>query len=126
MEQNDEEERFAKLLRPSRFIRWLITWDFETAFATIVIVLVICGGLTLLASYLPAGEEEEAHARKLLQSQGATDIQFESLRLFECGTEDIRSKSVHFKALSKSSGMRLEGAVCCGWIKNCTIRFSYE
>jgi len=59
------------------------------------------------------------HARRALEAQGLRDIQLGRYPWFQCGDSD--SFNMAFTARS-ADGKPVEGAVCCGWLKSCTVR----
>ena len=118
----NEYEEYARKLRPSGLHRWLMTWDAESMLLAGGLVFVLASILVFLAAFMPPGEETKARATRLLMAHGYEDIKLDTVNVFACGKDDVMNRSVHFTALS-SGGMRLEGAVCCGWVKDCTIRF---
>ncbi len=59
-------------------------------------------------------------ARHALQNQGFTNIQITGYAPFSCGEDD--TSSTGFTA-DNPHGDRVSGVVCCGLMKNCTIRW---
>jgi hypothetical protein len=57
---------------------------------------------------------------KALESNGFKDIKMGGWAPMSCGNDDASSKS--FTA-TNSAGKRVNGVVCCGWFKSCTVRF---
>lgn len=119
---DDEYERFRRGLRPRGIMRWLNSWDTDVVLATIGLFIVAIFVFIYVMALLPSSEEAKQHARGLLQKTGYEDIQIEDVGYFSCGEGDVPSESAAFRALTHD-GMRVEGAVCCGWFKNCTIRY---
>lgn len=56
-----------------------------------------------------------------LEVEGFTDISVNQGVLFSCGEDDSVLNSYSFKA--KKNGHDVEGVVCCGWFKACTVRY---
>lgn len=56
---------------------------------------------------------------KVLESQGYSKIEL-SFPWFSCDGKDSVLNSSKFKA--EKDGKPIDGAVCCGWLKKCTIR----
>lgn len=73
----------------------------------------------ILAAALASCTDEDA-TRSTLRAYGFTNIQTTGYAFFGCGEED--EFSTGFRAVNQQ-GMRVEGVVCCGWFKNCTVRF---
>jgi len=59
-------------------------------------------------------------SRVALEKAGFTDIDVGGWAPFSCSDEDSFKTSFTAK---NSNGQVVDGAVCCGWLKNCTIRF---
>lgn len=59
-------------------------------------------------------------SRVALTSQGFTDIQMGGYMWFACGRDDGFSTSF---AAKNTLGQRVEGVVCCGLLKSCTVRW---
>lgn len=62
---------------------------------------------------------DENGARRTLEGQGFTDIQLHGQNFFACGQDPF---STRFSAVNPK-GRRVMGTVCCGVVKDCTVRF---
>ena len=62
----------------------------------------------------------EDSARSTLRAYGFTDIHFTGYSFFACGKDDFTATG--FKAKNQQ-GQIVEGTVCCGVLKSCTVRF---
>lgn len=58
-------------------------------------------------------------SKRVLEQQGYTEIEITGYSPFSCSEDDVFSTG--FKAKGPT-GIDVEGTVCCGWIKNCTVR----
>jgi hypothetical protein len=77
----------------------------------------LCAMAALVAM---AGCTTEGPSRKALESAGFSKIELKGWSAFACSEDDtFRTK---FEA-TNPAGARVAGVVCCGWWKNCTIRF---
>lgn len=76
--------------------------------------------LMLMALVLVACSAPDESTRTLEKS-GYTNIETTGWEPFSCGEKD--SFSTGFRA-TNPSGQPVEGVVCCGVIKRCTVRFS--
>lgn len=74
--------------------------------------------LMLLVGSLGCRDEDASN--RALKSMGFTDIQLGDYAWFQCDEHDDYRTS--FTA-TNPQGQRVEGAVCCGIMKNCTVRF---
>lgn len=77
--------------------------------------------VVLLACLLTVGgctSPDKTHL--ILEREGYTDIEITGYAFFSCSQEDTFHTG--FRA-TNLAGNRVEGAVCCGVLKNCTIRF---
>lgn len=54
-----------------------------------------------------------------LDAAGFTDISVGGYAWWACGDDSYATGFV----ATNPNGKRVSGAVCCGWAKNCTIRF---
>jgi len=63
---------------------------------------------------------DEGRTRSTLHSIGFTDVQTQGYDMWACSEDD--SYSTQFTA-TNPQGQRVSGAVCCGLLKNCTVRF---
>jgi hypothetical protein len=59
-------------------------------------------------------------ATSTLQKHGFTDISTRGYDMFACSDSDV--SATKFTA-TNSAGMRVNGVVCCGILKRCTVRF---
>jgi hypothetical protein len=59
-------------------------------------------------------------ATKALQSMGFTNIQLTGYEFTSCSKED--ELNTGFTA-TNAQGQSVSGVVCCGWLKDCTVRF---
>ena len=64
-------------------------------------------------------ELDGPRARGLLEQEGVEDVKLDGYRYFGCGTGD--SYTVGFEGTRR--GSRVKGTVCCGWAKDCTVRY---
>lgn len=55
-----------------------------------------------------------------LRQQGFTDVETTGYSWLACGKDDAFATG--FTA-TNAQGVRVEGTVCCGWFKSCTVRF---
>lgn len=81
----------------------------KTLFASLLILATLTGCTT--------GSEE---AQSTLRKAGFTDISTGGLDHWSCGKDDLIGRE--FTA-TNSQGLRVEGTVCCGNFKGCTVRF---
>ena len=63
---------------------------------------------------------DDSRSRQALDNAGFTDIVITGYEPFGCGDDDTFSTG--FKA-KNSKGTDVEGIVCCGVVKACTIRY---
>lgn len=73
----------------------------------------------LIGLCFSCGASEE-RSRAALEKSGYKDIEITGYSPFSCDEKD--SFSTGFKA-TNPVGQRVEGVVCCGLLKNCTVRF---
>lgn len=73
-----------------------------------------------LLTVLLAGCTAEDDSRRALESSGYSDIEVGGYAWLSCGKDD--SFSTRFTA-KNPAGQTVSGAVCCGWLKSCTVRF---
>lgn len=66
------------------------------------------------------GCTSESSTISTLQKAGFTQIQPGGYAIFGCSKDDIFQTK--FTAIN-SQGQEVEGVVCCGVFKNCTVRF---
>jgi len=64
---------------------------------------------------------DEDGARRILEAQGMTEIEFTGYAPFDCSEDDTLQTGFRAKG---PTGKALSGTVCCGLVfKNCTVRF---
>lgn len=73
--------------------------------------------LTLLISL---GCTDERMTRDTLTKAGFTDIEVTGWAAFACSDDDTFTTAF---IATNPTGQRVTGAVCCGFLKACTIRF---
>lgn len=78
-----------------------------------------CFLLALLVSLLVACTDEDNTVRTL-EAHGFTEIRTTGYAPFACSKSD--DFSTGFLA-TNPAGKRVEGTVCCGLLKGCTVRF---
>ena len=66
------------------------------------------------------GCTDEPAARRALQNQGFTNISFTGYQAFSCSKSDTTATGFFAK---NPVGVTVEGVVCCGFSKACTIRW---
>lgn len=76
--------------------------------------------LIALALCLLVGSTAPDYTRETLQKSGYTNIEVTGFSPFSCGEDDTFSTG--FRA-DNPQGQRVEGTVCCGMLKSCTVRF---
>ena len=57
---------------------------------------------------------------RILEEQGFTNVEITGYSLFSCGQDDTFSTG--FRA-TNPAGRKIDGTVCCGVMKGCTVRF---
>lgn len=88
----------------------------ETVLAVIFTVLSV---ILFVAAIL--GGYDKQKFKTTLESSGYTDVVLQGRAgIFSCGQDDFYRGS--FKA-KNAQGKDVEGVVCCGLMKNCTVRF---
>lgn len=60
-------------------------------------------------------------AKEILDAEGYTDIRTTGYAAFRCGRDDWSATG--FSATSQA-GSRVDGVVCCGMTKSCTVRIT--
>lgn len=74
-----------------------------------------------ILALLGTGCSNESSTRSTLQNHGFTNIKTTGWGgPFSCSDSDTFNTG--FEA-TNSQGQRVSGVVCCGWLKNCTVRF---
>lgn len=76
--------------------------------------------IAVLLALVLVGCTDEGESRKALENQGFTDIEFHGYAPFTCSESD--SYSTKFRA-KNTKGQQVEGVVCCGVLKGCTVRW---
>jgi hypothetical protein len=71
-------------------------------------------------SILSGCTTDEDETRTTLENMGFTDVQPSDIALWGCGHGDKYGRN--FKA-KNPAGHYVNGTVCCGIIKSCTVRF---
>jgi hypothetical protein len=83
----------------------------------IAALLTIVGlGLTRCGGACNSPDESMA----ALESSGVTDAHLDGLAIFGCGRDDWSSMAFHGK---NAAGKDVDGVVCCGAFKGCTVRW---
>ncbi len=75
--------------------------------------------LTILLAVILYSCTDDKSARKVLSSQGYTDIVLTGYECFECSEDDFYSTGFIAKSIT---GEQVEGVVCGGLFKSQTIR----
>lgn len=78
-----------------------------------IIVLIIC-----LYALMACSDYDRS--RKTLESAGFTDIVITGYEPFSCSDDDTYSTGFNAK---NPKGVVVDGVVCCGVVKACTIRY---
>lgn len=76
--------------------------------------------ILLLYSVCLAGCTNEDRSKKALESMGFQEISLDGYAPLACSEDDVYATK--FKARNPQ-GRPVEGTVCCGAFKNCTVRF---
>ena len=74
----------------------------------------------IIAALFIAGCTDEGRSAETLRKAGFTEIQTTGYSLFACSDDD--NFHTGFRA-KNPQGVVVEGTVCCGVFKSCTIRF---
>jgi len=74
--------------------------------------------LSFLLGFVSGCTVSDDTALHTLQGAGYTDIRLGDMAIMACG-DDKLSKKFHARG---PTGQAVEGVVCCGYVKNCTIR----
>jgi len=126
-EDSDEvEERYARMFRPG-FVGWLFGWvetvDWEVGCSVIVAMFVFFGAIVWFVGFsFPTSDDARTRAVRLLKSHGYTHVVIKTIGVWDCGEHDVRSESSEFSA-ETATGNPVKGVICCGWEKDCTLRF---
>ena len=75
---------------------------------------------TLIAALALVACTDDDNTRRTLRAQGFRDIETTGYAFFGCGDNDAFKTGFRAKNVN---GESVEGVVCCGWLKNCTVRF---
>ncbi len=62
----------------------------------------------------------EEKARSVLDKQGFTEVTFTGYAFSACSEDDVSHTGFRAK---NPQGKEVEGVVCCGWLKSCTVRW---
>ena len=65
-------------------------------------------------------EANPDEAMRALEAQGLTHVTIAGYPFFACGEGDNFNSAFSARGVN---GDLVEGAVCCGWMKGCTVRF---
>lgn len=84
------------------------------------LLMIALGAFLLILVGMLGGCTDEDKSRQTLENYGFTNISVGGYDAFECG--DDYTYSTHFQA-TNSQGRRVEGTVCCGILKGCTVKF---
>lgn len=85
-------------------------------FGNIIVILCVLAFLVFLA----VPRTDAARTMTTLQNAGYSDIETTGHRYFACGQDDWYTTT--FTAINPI-GRSVEGVVCCGMLKDCTVRF---
>jgi len=86
----------------------------------IFISMFIAGIFLFLAASGFLSRDPSGKAKELLEKQGYENVRMTGYKAFACGKDDMTSRG--FDATSPN-GSQVEGVVCCGLFKGCTVRF---
>ena len=76
--------------------------------------------LFLAVVLLVACDANPDEALRALEAQGMTQVTLGGYPFYVCGEGDDFNSSFTARGVN---GQRVEGAVCCGALKGCTVRF---
>lgn len=66
------------------------------------------------------GCTNETESRRTLEAYGFTEIRFTGYQPWACSEDD----QIHTGFIARNpQGMSVDGVVCCGFLKSCTVRF---
>lgn len=83
-------------------------------------MIVYCSALTVASVFFFfTGGVDKTNSKRALESAGFTEIEFTGYKFLSCGEDIFRTG---FKAKNVRS-QQVNGVVCCGLFKNCTIRY---
>lgn len=74
--------------------------------------------VAVLFALVSCTDEDASH--KALRSQGFTNISFTGYEHFSCSEDDVYKTGF---VATNPNGQRVEGTVCCGFFKSCTVRW---
>ena len=87
---------------------------------------VFCVLFLLASCLLTAGgafKTDPATARRVLQDEGYENIELTDYQYFSCGRGDTTNTGfTATRSLSNGTVRHVQGVVCCGYLKDCTIR----
>lgn len=75
--------------------------------------------LCVLAATCSSCDVDPVRYRKTLEASGFSDVKLTGWQWFVCGDDTLNTG---FEA-TNPKGQRVSGVVCCGYAKNCTVRF---
>jgi hypothetical protein len=81
---------------------------------------IVLSALVAVLTLFLVGCTAPDRAQATLKKSGYTDITIGGHDYFSCSRDDY--SSTHFKA-KNPVGQSVEGTVCCGLMKSCTVRF---
>lgn len=87
---------------------------------TIVRVTLFIATALVLATHCMGCTPRDSTAKAAVEKLGMTDVKVGGPSFFSCGEDDLTGAS--FTA-TNPAGQRVEGVVCCGVFKACTVRF---
>jgi hypothetical protein len=82
------------------------------------VVFFVGAAVVFLLAAASGSCSDASEARRVLSASGFTDIDAGGYAWFECGD----TFATKFTA-KNHLGQTVSGAVCCGWLKSCTVRF---
>lgn len=74
----------------------------------------------LFLLFLSSCRVSEEESKRVLVNSGYTQIELKGVALFSCSDDDGFSRK--FTAINPR-GERVDGTICCGLLKSCTVRF---
>jgi len=77
--------------------------------------------LTLITALVLTACTDSKTAREVLDAEGYTNVKTTGYDVFACSKDDMSATG--FTATSVT-GRHVEGVVCCGLLKSCTVRVS--
>lgn len=84
--------------------------------------------LLMLVLLLQGCEVSQDDAERVLGAEGLHRVTLNGPAPFSCSDDDnFSSHFVAYRTVLDEGGnpdeVRVEGVVCCGWLKSCTVRF---